>query len=183
MGRFMDQLFGAKREPWVSGGADQTVVSASEPGGADQDNEKTTLIEDAPLAAPSRAVTSTQPDAAVEPRQAAVEPRQASDAAAWQSAAPQQGRRISRPPGYEQRTPVPGSLGTTTTLPGTAAPPFPRSSSQASGPQVPPSEPKLPPSMPMAPDFRLTPSRGWLVMLALIAIAVAAGVVIALNIG
>jgi serine/threonine protein kinase len=53
MGRFMVQLFGARREPWVDGGGDRTEISR------DEDNEKTTVVP--PSEAHLRAATAPLP--------------------------------------------------------------------------------------------------------------------------
>jgi serine/threonine-protein kinase len=61
MGRFMVQLFGSKREPWVEGGnGERTEIT--EPGNdPDADNEKTHLIEERHQLPPNRAPTATHP--------------------------------------------------------------------------------------------------------------------------
>jgi hypothetical protein len=70
MGRFMTQLFGSKKEPWVEGpnGSDRTQIS--EPNGEEIDNdEKTTLIENSHQQQLQRAMTATAPGTGVaEPR-------------------------------------------------------------------------------------------------------------------
>jgi eukaryotic-like serine/threonine-protein kinase len=59
MGRFMVQLFGSKREPWVEGGhGERTQVSVE---ASDEDNEKTNLIEDRHRLPQHRAPTATHP--------------------------------------------------------------------------------------------------------------------------
>jgi serine/threonine protein kinase len=53
MGRFMTQLFGSKKEPWVDPGADRTQISDDVPDLDETDNERTMVVEDR-----DRAVTS-----------------------------------------------------------------------------------------------------------------------------
>jgi len=68
MGRFMVQLFGSKKEPWVesSGGGDRTQVTGeSEPA---EEDEKTTLIEDRQQPQPNRAPTATAPGTGIGPQ-------------------------------------------------------------------------------------------------------------------
>jgi len=51
MGRFMTQLFGSKKEPWVDGGADRTQITDDQPAHDEGDNEKTFVVEDRDRAA------------------------------------------------------------------------------------------------------------------------------------
>jgi serine/threonine protein kinase len=75
MGRFMTQLFGSKKEPWVGGGGDNTEISVEPSGEHDSDNEKTSVvsprdlppelraeIENASARRPQRADTSPTAD-------------------------------------------------------------------------------------------------------------------------
>jgi serine/threonine-protein kinase len=69
MGRFMVQLFGSKKEPWVEGPANQAdATQISDPGSEpDHDNdEKTTLIESSQQQQLQRAMTATAPSTAVD---------------------------------------------------------------------------------------------------------------------
>ena len=102
IGRFMTQLFGSKKEPWVDGApSEKTEISVE----TDTDNEKTTVsdhrgaagqahrdtlpipgenetLRDAPLIAPAKAVKPVKNEA---------------DAAAWQAQDPEhQQRQIAR---------------------------------------------------------------------------------------
>jgi serine/threonine protein kinase len=45
MGRFMTQLFGSKKEPWVEGARSHATGEPTEITGGDEDNEKTQLVE------------------------------------------------------------------------------------------------------------------------------------------
>jgi len=82
MGRFMVQLFGSKKEPWVEGGSTPNNLDTSE-----EDNEKTTLIEHKP---------DTMPGGQVDPRVLGITPGPddrptpvdaETEMAAWQSQA------------------------------------------------------------------------------------------------
>jgi len=101
MGRFMTQLFGSKKEPWVETAAspDRTAISA---GTTEEDDElaeeKTKVLDDnqrsssrikAPELAMSRSPTATMPDVA----DVLGEP----DASAWQSEPSRSATRMSRP--------------------------------------------------------------------------------------
>jgi eukaryotic-like serine/threonine-protein kinase len=62
MGRFMVQLFGSKREPWVEGGGGGDRTEITEPGNdPDADNEKTHLLEERQQLPQNRAPTATHP--------------------------------------------------------------------------------------------------------------------------
>jgi eukaryotic-like serine/threonine-protein kinase len=89
MSRFMAQLFGTKKEPWVDGGQAPVIpgdkTDISDP---DLDNEKTTLVEGRPdLYEPPR--VDTMPFPPVDARRP--------DAAAWGNDADQRQRPIARP--------------------------------------------------------------------------------------
>jgi serine/threonine-protein kinase len=60
MGRFMAQLFGSKKEPWVEHANDRTQISDDAPEHDETDNEKTMVVEDR-----DRATTSNDGDRAV----------------------------------------------------------------------------------------------------------------------
>jgi eukaryotic-like serine/threonine-protein kinase len=66
MGRFMTQLFGSKKEPWVDHASDRTQISDDAPEHDETDNEKTMVVEDRDRATTSndaehdRAVTSNE---------------------------------------------------------------------------------------------------------------------------
>jgi serine/threonine-protein kinase len=97
LGRFMTQLFGSKKEPWVEGIDAPERTAVSEPAieiDDASDNEKTIVVED------RRAPTVPEPAIA--------------DAAAWQQA------EARRP--FEQRTPPGGITKPMTTLAGTGMP-------------------------------------------------------------
>jgi serine/threonine-protein kinase len=187
MGRFMTQLFGSKREPWVEGvdAPERTAVSEpaieiDDPG----DNEKTIVVED------RRAPTVPEPAIA--------------DAAAWQQA---EARRPSVP--FEQRTP-PGGMTKpmTTTLAGTAVPPTVSSpgirlatepvSEVGARPlvddhlgwqtgvnpmmHVPPgSGARLSTSVAGGAEYRIRSNRGWIVLAILVLAGLATGIAIAYS--
>jgi len=95
MGRFMTQLFGTKREPWVEGGPGEKTEIAIEHGDSgidDTDNEKTTV---APV---SHQFEPPSSRARTEPAFGAPMPHaQEADAAAWQQNDPtHQARQVSR---------------------------------------------------------------------------------------
>ena len=46
MGRFMSQLFGSKKEPWVERAGDATQITDDRPAHDETDNEKTMVVED-----------------------------------------------------------------------------------------------------------------------------------------
>ncbi|HET9992602.1 MAG TPA: serine/threonine-protein kinase, partial [Kofleriaceae bacterium] len=60
MGRFMTQLFGSKKEPWVEHASDRTQISEQPPEHDEGDNDKTMVVEDR-----DRATTSNDRDRAV----------------------------------------------------------------------------------------------------------------------
>jgi len=113
MGRFMTQLFGSKKEPWVEGGdtPERTEISDSN-GDADGDNDKTMVVED--RREDRRAATVPEP--AYQRQQS---PQPIADASAWQQA---DARRPSAP--FDQRTPPGGNARQpmTATLAGTGMP-------------------------------------------------------------
>ena len=64
MSRFMIQLFGGRREPWVEGvegQAEKTTVSDSEGSAVEVDDEKTLMIEDRPRLASREKKTDRMP--------------------------------------------------------------------------------------------------------------------------
>ncbi|HUS27428.1 MAG TPA: serine/threonine-protein kinase [Kofleriaceae bacterium] len=130
MGRFMVQLFGSKKEPWIEApsGSDRTQVT--EPSGEmDPDNdEKTTLIESKQQPEYGRAATATAPGTGMGPqvgRQSGeVQSLSASAAAADWNHDSRAGRHSSPRPGFDQpRTPPNGyqlpNAAMTSTLAGT----------------------------------------------------------------
>jgi eukaryotic-like serine/threonine-protein kinase len=103
MGRFMVQLFGSKKEPWVevAGGGERTTVTEPQQPLDDDDGAKTQVAE---RRASPRMPTDTEPSAIVEVIHPP-EPPRAADPQAWQEPPPRDHRTISRPPGYESRPP------------------------------------------------------------------------------
>ncbi|HTL35684.1 MAG TPA: serine/threonine-protein kinase [Kofleriaceae bacterium] len=129
MGRFMVQLFGSKKEPWVEGpnGGDRTqVTDASGEMSPEGDDEKTTLIESKPSTAANRAPTVPGPGSAHVGRSSGEVASLSSSAPAQQdwnhdSRAGRNDRQSSPRPGFEQpRTPPNGyQMPMTSTLAGT----------------------------------------------------------------
>ncbi|CAN5922179.1 hypothetical protein BH11MYX3_BH11MYX3_09790 [soil metagenome] len=121
MGRFMTQLFGAKREPWVDAPpGEKTEISIED----DSDNEKTSIVAGPMIIPPeamrpegssSRAQTETDnPDT----MRGGSAPPQETDAAAWQQADVRQSARNVASPGPPARP-----YNATDTLTGAAPPP------------------------------------------------------------
>ena len=95
MGRFMTQLFGAKREPWVEGGNGESTEVGGQASSDGDDNEKTAIVEN------PRIPDAARRDGAVaRPAQAqGAALRAAADAAAWQAQdATQKQRQQARAP-------------------------------------------------------------------------------------
>jgi hypothetical protein len=185
LGRFMTQLFGSKREPWVEGVDTPERTEVSSPAieiDDAADNEKTMVVED------RRAPTVPGPP----------------DAAAWQQA---EARRPSVP--FEQRTP-PGGMTKpmTTTLAGTAVPPTMSSpgirlatepvSQVGARPlvddnlgwqtgvnpmmHVPPgSGARLSTSIAGGAEYRIRSNRGWIVLAILVLAGLATGIALAYS--
>ena len=101
MGRFMTQLFGSKREPWIdgarSGVGDKTEITGGDAG--DDDNEKTLLLEGR-----GDVMRSYDEQVAQHAAQAA---RQEADAAAWQAADQTSKQRKNAADRRSGRTPPP----------------------------------------------------------------------------
>ena len=79
MGRFMTQLFGSKKEPWVDGGSDRTQITIEEQEVGDDD--KTSMF--------AGAYKDPEPGQPAPPRQSALP--QPPDASAWAEPPPQRG--------------------------------------------------------------------------------------------
>ncbi|MBV8759945.1 MAG: serine/threonine protein kinase [Deltaproteobacteria bacterium] len=190
MGRFMIQLFGSKKEPWVEGAdvADRTQITETsgegEPNTDDIDNERTLVVEN------SRAQ-----------QQLAQQPLP--DAAAWQGA---EVRRPAMP--FEQRTPPGGNMrqAITSTMTGAAVPPV-RLPSPPSFDGQPISEvgarpliderlgwstnvnqpmhvpqggaTRLQTTPGMGPDLKIRSNRGWIVLALLVIAGLGTGIVLA----
>jgi serine/threonine-protein kinase len=189
MGRFMTQLFGSKREPWVEGIDAPERTAVSEPAieiDDGMDNEKTMVVED---------------------RRAPTEP---ADAAAWQHT---EERRPSTP--FELRTPAGGiaaSPGTISkpmpTLAGPGVPPayLPPQLRLATEPvsevgarplvdenlgwqtgvnpmmHVPPgSGARLPTSIAGGTEYRIRSNRGWILLAVLVLAGLATGIALAYS--
>jgi serine/threonine-protein kinase len=108
MGRFMVQLFGSKREPWVEVAAagaaqERTQVTGERPG--DPADEKTAVLDDRERGRLAKVAASI-------------------DAAAWQQADPRASARSSRPGiPFDSHTPAPNL--NRATMPGVPVPPRP----------------------------------------------------------
>ena len=205
MGRFMAQLFGTKKEPWVQGAEnnpDKTEISDGEHGEEEVDNdEKTMVVED------KRAPSPNIPNPSAK-RVSAQVAAQSVETAAWQEADPRQSGRAPRPGlPFEGRTPPHGSdKSVQQTMAGTGAPQRPSSPRppelvrQDSEPisQVgaqPLIDDKLGWQTGVKPlirqeggatrmetnaaDYKIKSNRGWIILLVLMALAIAAGFIIA----
>jgi len=140
MGRFMVQLFGAKKEPWVEGAGmvtpERTLENESE---HDEDNdEKTSVVEerDRPRQSSQPMANIPNPSARRTPAQptAPIPPPGAADVAAWQ----EQDTRRASPRPFESRTPPGGNDQMNMTLAGTGVP-----RTRPSQPQIPVSQLRL----------------------------------------
>src|SRR5262249_31341208 len=125
MGRFMTQLFGSKKEPWVESsapGTERTEVSGESDAtddGQDEDNEKTAVVAEEERPRPS-SPRIPNPSAG---RQSAQMSAQSPDVATWQETETRRDTpgRIARSPSlpFEPRTPPGGSDKMAATLAGT----------------------------------------------------------------
>ncbi|MEO8845166.1 MAG: serine/threonine-protein kinase [Kofleriaceae bacterium] len=210
MGRFMAQLFGEKKEPWVVHAADRTEVSDNHP--ADEtDNDKTMVVEDRERRS-ERGDTANESSGSPMPVQPldmqAHEPMMEmppmAPASAWNDNPEPQ--RQSRPPQRSPSLPFEGPRRDTRdpsmTLAGAGVPPplHPRMGSE------PLSEPGARPLIDeklgwstgikplinhsgsatrlesgMASDHRLRSNRGWLLVVVLMVLGLAVGVAIAMH--
>jgi serine/threonine-protein kinase len=133
MGRFMLQLFGSKKEPWVehSEGGDKTTItdSEAEAGAMMDDDDKTNIVEERQLPAPR----TSSPKIPINPSAIQREIRNTpasmvaatpADAAAWQENDPLRVSGRSPRPGmpFEQRTPPHGSAKGDATIAGPGVP-------------------------------------------------------------
>ncbi|MBL0212451.1 MAG: protein kinase [Myxococcales bacterium] len=173
MGRFMTQLFGAKREPWVDAApGEKTEISIE--AGADTDNEKTSVVGNQyiPPEARRSQTESDNPDTMRTPAQQVVPPKiqpvtpvhlpQEADAAAWQQmdsthqarqSARNQPQRLGSPSGHTpppQLQRPPGEPDVSATLTGSAPPPQQGHSQPMQMPQMQP-PPFQQPQYPGAP--------------------------------
>jgi eukaryotic-like serine/threonine-protein kinase len=175
IGRFMVQLFGSKREPWVEGGrgggGERTQVTANHDEVDPSDNEKTKLMEDRQAERLAR-LTAQPPPAPHQPPPPIASTRPGLGSASpktppggeWQpSRSPP--ARIPDSAGYAppQATPIPGSV---------SRPP----GSFAEVPQAHAPAPRVqsyPPAM--------AQNRSWIVLVALMLTALGAGILIAMT--
>jgi len=208
MGRFMVQLFGSKKEPWVEGAAaaavpERTLENESE---HDEDNdEKTSVVDDRdrrPSSPPVAQNIPPNPSARRTPPSVTAQLQPAADAAAWQEG----DARRPAPRPFESRTPPGGNDQLNTTLAGTGVP-----RSRPSQPEIPQlrlgsepiSEPgarplvdsglgyKASPTAATLPnpgtstrapeDYRIRSYRGWVLLVFLMALGVVAGIAIAMS--
>jgi serine/threonine protein kinase len=108
MGRFMVQLFGARKEPWVeTAPSERTEISIEGGELIDADNEKTTVSEHRELPAEARPPRHEGVPSRIMPAQPVHLPQDA-DAAAWQQDANRQSGRMNTPPRLHAHVPFPG---------------------------------------------------------------------------
>jgi eukaryotic-like serine/threonine-protein kinase len=197
MGRFMVQLFGSKREPWVEGGGGGDRTQVSEPGDVDADNDEKTLLVERGQQLPNvhRAPTATQPGVGRGSGPAPAIPAGGAAAAEWQLDS-RAGRQTPRPGlPFESRTP-PNGLSA-------PAPGMERMGSPSLRPDTEPgSKPLLDEKMgwqtnqsPLyapAPDggattrfpdanVRVVTARGWILFVILMLVGLGAGIAIAMQ--
>jgi serine/threonine protein kinase len=200
MGRFMTQLFGSKKEPWVEGAEAPDRTTLSEPSGEmEADNEKTLVVEDRRAQSPRMATQQ----GGYQPQHVA-HAQAPADAAAWQQG------EARRP--FEQRTPPGGNAkqAMTSTLAGTGMPapmrPTPPPGDLSRLGSEPISEVGARPliderlgwstgvnpqinvaagagtrlaTVPSATDFKIRSNRGWVVLALLVLAGLATGIALA----
>jgi serine/threonine protein kinase len=183
LGRFMTQLFGSKREPWVVDGnsGDPTQISETDPEGMDDDivdGEKTAIMADGMVQRLAAQAVGDMP--AVSP---VYEPHDIP------AATPAQGLPAARPTPQPQPQSqphhIPLRLGTepsTQSEPG-AQPLLDESLGWSTGikPLVQPEASATRLGTPPPIDLRIRNRRGWLILILLMAIGLAAGVGIAMT--
>jgi hypothetical protein len=211
MGRFMTQLFGAKKEPWVEqASADRTQISDAPPDHDETDNEKTQVVEDRDRASTANERSSPRmPSGGARPMQAmAGDPAPVPHDPSWQ-----QPRTPALP--FESRTPTPAPrpeprieprMDPSATLSGAGVPPAQAREVIRLGSE-PLSEPgarpliddKLGWSTGIKPilqhdgsatrletnvpaDYRIRSRRGWIILVVLMLIGLGAGVAIAVHV-
>jgi serine/threonine-protein kinase len=207
MGRFMVQLFGSKKEPWVEGPANHAdATQISDPGSEpDHDNdEKTTLIESNQQQQLQRAMTATAPGTGVSDAQSV-------GAADWRGQVSSRGQSTApMPMGGAMPTPMSNYAGTG---PMQAYPPSP----SMAPPPLPPRIETEPGSRPLVDDkmgwqtgvnnlnhlhntplpdggatrlptqyqgqSQLTGNRSWIILAVLMLVGLVAGILIAMQSG
>ena len=179
LGRYMTQLFGSKREPWVNEGnsGDPTQISETDPEGMEDeivDGEKTAIMADGMVQHLAAQAVADMP--AVSP---VYEPHDIP------AATPAQGLPAARPTPQPQPHHAPLRLGTEPTTqsePG-AQPLVDESLGWSTGikPLVQPEAGATRLGTPPPIDLRIRNRRGWLILILLMAIGLAAGVGIAMT--
>ena len=193
MGRFMTQLFGTKKEPWVEGAGNSDRTQLTEPSGEmdPENDEKTLLIEG--RQPPQRPPTATQPGVGYGTGPVASYPSGGAAAAAeWQQDS-RAGRQQPRPPGYNtppNGNPALGRLGSSPSIrpdtePGskplvdekmgwqTGQSPMMYQPPDGAGTRV--------PTRYQDPSLSIVSKRGWIVLLILILSGLGLGMLIALQ--
>jgi serine/threonine-protein kinase len=152
MGRYMVQLFGTKKEPWVgSGGGESTDVSGPEAGQEDLDDQQTIVVGPRVEHSLERSRVPTVPGGPPLPR-----PPAGTDAAAW-SSAPAYAPQARRPTAQRQVAVPEASPPKVDPAAGPVHPPrLTPAAMPAAGPQHPPRH--TPAAMPAAHPPRLTPA-------------------------
>jgi serine/threonine-protein kinase len=193
MGRFMVQLFGSKREPWVEGGGGERT-EITEPGNdPDAENEKTHLLEERQQLPQNRAPTATHPGVGQHSQQDYAPP---SAQAEWQAdsrSSRQSAPRIGGSSGSYQQPPAADP--SRSTGPAQSLPPRQDASPGYGGeqpwnqhphqqPQMPPIQHRLiegvgaPPGQIVRPTQPSTP-RTWIILAVLMLAGLCAGMLIA----
>jgi len=190
MGRFMAQLFGSKKEPWVEQASDRTQISDEAPEHDEGDNDKTMVVEDRDRATTSnesdRAVTSNEHSAPRPPAYAPLVMPLPAHAEAWRE------ERAAPALPFETRTPsnpsVPphdiARLGSEPLSEPGARPLIDDKLGWSTGiqqlQQYGGSATRLETGVPV--DYRIRSNRGWIILVVLMILGLAAGVGIAVRV-
>jgi serine/threonine-protein kinase len=183
LGRYMTQLFGSKREPWVGEGnsGDPTLISETDPEGMEDeivDGEKTAIMADGMVQHLAAQALADAPQAPTVPALSPVyEPHDIP------AATPAQGLPAARPTPQPHHAPLRlGTEPTTQSEPG-AQPLIDDKLGWSTNikPLVQPEAGATRLGTPPPIDLRIRNRRGWLILILLMAIGLAAGVGIAMT--
>jgi serine/threonine-protein kinase len=179
LGRFMTQLFGSKREPWVGEEVNADPTQISETSGADLD-------DDAALEENDNEKTAIMADGMAERLAAQAEVAMPSVAPVWEpheipAATPSHGMPTAPPPGPQAPLRL-GTEPTTQSEPG-ARPLIDEQLGWTTGikPIVQPNPSSTRLQTPPPLDMRIRSRRGWLILIVLMALGLAAGIGIAMT--